>query len=163
MIATSLFRIEPIPAAALRRIRAAGRDDIGNPLRLSVADRPGAPLRCCLREAQPGERLALIAWQPFENGGPYAEVGPVFVHAEECAGYTEVHAYPDGYRHRKQVFRPYDASGDMVYEAIEVVEGAGAEAAIARIFARTEVAVIHSRNLLAGCWMFSIHRDTPAA
>jgi Protein of unknown function (DUF1203) len=155
---TDHFCVEAIPASALRRIRAAGRDDQGNPLRISVAQEAGAPLRCCLREAAIGERLALIAWRPFDRDGPYAEVGPVFVHAEECPGYGSPSAYPEGYRHRRQVFRPYDHDGDMVYDALEIVEGADAEAAIARILARRDVAVIHSRNLLAGCYMFSIRR-----
>jgi len=47
----------------------------------------------------------------------------------------------------------------MVYEAIKIVKGFEAEKAIERILRRPEVAVIHSRNLMPGCYMFAILRS----
>ena len=38
----------------LDAIRAAGRDEAGNPLDVQVHRDGGAPLRCCLREARAG-------------------------------------------------------------------------------------------------------------
>jgi hypothetical protein len=157
---TTRFRIEAIPAADLRRIRESGRDDAGNPLRFSVTEGPGSPLRCCLREATSGERIALITYRPFTQDGPYAEVGPVFIHADECAGYESPHSYPEGFRNRRQVFRPYDAAGNMVYDALALVDGDSAEETVERLFARPDVEFIHSRNPLPGCYMFRIARDS---
>src|SRR5438445_8999790 len=53
-----------IPPGELDAIRAAGRDEAGNPLDVQVHRDGGAPLRCCLREARAGERLLLIAYTP---------------------------------------------------------------------------------------------------
>jgi hypothetical protein len=58
------FLVEPIAAADLAAVRQTGRDIAGNPFTPFTADGDGAPLRCCLREAVPGERIALIAYQP---------------------------------------------------------------------------------------------------
>jgi len=153
------FRISAIPPQILDRIRAVGKDDFGNPLEVIVDEEGGSPLRCCLRPAAPGERLLLIAYQPFSRPGPYTEVGPAFIHAEHCAGYPEPSRYPSGYRDwATMIFRPYHFDGRMAYPAIAMVDGPQAEQAIETIFADPTIEVIHSRNVYAGCYMFAIHR-----
>ena len=152
----STFRVTAIPSEYLSRIRARGRDDFGNPLVAGVNQEVGGPpLRCCLREAEEGERIALIAYQPSTIGGPYAEVGPVFVHADACPGWTGTE-YPESYHHRVQLLRAYDQAGNQVDNI--VVEPGQAEAGITDLLARPEIAFLHSRNLLAGCWMFTVTR-----
>jgi hypothetical protein len=155
-----MFRISALPAGELDRIRAAGIDDFGHPLRTAVADEdPGIPLRCCLREARVGERVALISWRPLREApdSVYAEVGPIFVHADACPGYQDARSYPPAFRHRQQVLRSYSAAGDML-DAV-LTDGSVAEEAIAGLFARPEAAVVHSRNVTAGCYMFAVHRS----
>jgi hypothetical protein len=41
------FRVTPIPADVLDRIRAAGHDDFGNPLVPAADEDGGSPMRCC--------------------------------------------------------------------------------------------------------------------
>jgi hypothetical protein len=152
------FSVSAIPPAVLERVRARGRDDFGNRLEITInQDDGGAPLRCCLREAAVGESITLIAYQPATCGGPYAEVGPVFIHAEPCSGYPQTSAYPEGFRHRPQLFRAYGPTGRQVHN--QIVEPGEQEAVIGRLLARPDVDFIHSRNLLAGCYMFSIIRS----
>jgi hypothetical protein len=151
------FRVTALDADELDEIRSRGVDAFGNAISISVDEEGGAPVRCCLTEAQPGERIALIAHRPFGSGGPFAEVGPVYVHAERCPGYQERHAYPAGFRHRAQVFRAYGHDGTIV--DAEMAAGDDAEDAIGRLLARPEVAFLHSRNVLYGCYMFAIERD----
>ena len=156
-IATT-FRVQALPAHDLARIRATGIDDFGHSLRVSVVDEePGTPLRCCLREARAGERVALISWRPLREApdSVYAEVGPVFVHAEDCPGYQRERSYPDGFRHRNQVLRSYSATGDML-DAV-LTGGAAAEEAIAGLFSNPDAVVVHSRNVTAGCYMFAVY------
>jgi hypothetical protein len=152
------FRVGAIAAAELDRIRANGVDDFGNPLTPRVVRRSGdTPLRCCLREADAGERVVLVAYRPSDVGGPYAEVGPVFVHAQPCDGYAPSGRYPEGFRHRQQLLRAYDERGRQVENVI--IDGVRAEFAIDDLLNRRDVAFIHSRNVLAGCYMFAISRD----
>lgn len=147
------FQIRPIAPSLLAGIRSAGRDKFGNPFEPFVNEDPdGAPLRCCLREARVGERIALIAHRPFATGGPYAEVGPVFVHAEACEGYEAVADYPVAFAHRRQVQRGYDRNGNMI--ETRIAEPGEAPENLAALLAQPGVAFVHSRNVAAGCFMF---------
>jgi Protein of unknown function (DUF1203) len=150
------LQISPIPVETLRRIRERCIDDLGNPVVSEVDAEGGSPLRCCLRDAAPGERVAAIGYNPFSWSGPYAETGPVFIHADECPGYQELHSYPVGFRHRQQIFRAYSAQRRIV-DAV-IVAGADAEDVLAELLARPEVDFVHSRNVAYGCYMFTVRR-----
>lgn len=155
------FYVSALPTRDLDRIRARGLDDFNNAVTVKInQEEGGTPLRCCLQEAAVGERVALIAYQPAVVGGPYAEVGPVFVHADSCGGYDHSDAYPLGFRHRRQLFRAYDAEGRQVDN--QIVAGKDAETAITEFFTRPDVEYLHSRNPLAGCYMFTIARTVAA-
>lgn len=153
-IATVTFLVEAIPAGALAGIRATGYDAAGNPYRPYATAGGSEPLRCCLRPARPGERIALIAYQPPGGAGAYRETGPVFVHAAPCDGYPAGAGWPPGFRDRQQVLRAYDHAG-RIADAI-VVDAAEAELGIATLLADPQVAMIQSRNVGYGCYMFTI-------
>ncbi len=155
------FSVWALPVRDLERIRARGLDDFNNAVVVSTnQDKDGIPLRCCLRGAAVGERVALIAFQPSAVGGAYAAVGPIFIHADSCAGYEDNDAYPVGFRPRRQLFRAYDVEGRQVDN--QIVWGQQAETAIAKLFARPDIAYLHTRNHLAGCYMFTIARNDAA-
>jgi hypothetical protein len=153
---SATFQVSAFDADYLDRIRASGVDDFGNPVVVLPGRTAGQPLRCCLRDSLDGEAVAMIAHQPAAVGGAYAEVGPVFIHPQRCPGYGGS-GYPDGFRHRSQLFRAYDARGWQLDNRL--VEGADAEAAIEDLFSRPEVAFLHSRNAMPGCYMFAITRS----
>jgi len=100
--------------------------------------------------------VALIAHQPAQIGGPYVEIGPVWIHADHCEGYRTPEAYAEGFRHRQLLFRAYDAQSRQVDN--QIAEGAVAEAVINELFSMPEVASLHARNVLAGCSMFTVER-----
>lgn len=153
------YRIDALPRKFLHRVWTTGHDDLGNKVEIMVNDEENsAPLRCCLTEAPVGEKVALVAYQPFDRPGPYAETGPVLIHVEPCAGYADIHRYPEEFRHRRQILRAYDARGWQAYDAHTIVDGEDAEAVIERILANPNIEFLHSRNVLAGCYMFTIRR-----
>jgi hypothetical protein len=158
LLMTFDFRIDAIGSEYLDRIRASGVDDFGNSVVTLVNESAnGTPLRCCLREAEVGEEVVLIAYQPAQLGGPYKEVGPVFIHAKRCDGYEAPGSYPEGFRHRQLLFRAYDITGTQVDN--KIANGNDAEVAISDLFAMSHVADVHARNVLAGCFMFKVQRD----
>ena len=152
------LRYLAIPADELDAIRAAGRDEAGNPLEVQVHADGGAPLRCCLREARPGERLLLIAYTPPGTAGAYAERGPVFIHAEPCDGYPKPQAYPPGLIGRQQVVRAYDQQG-RIADGVLVADGHQAQDVIAGLLARPEVVLVHMRNVGYGCYNFCVRAN----
>jgi Protein of unknown function (DUF1203) len=53
---TTAYRIHAIPVRVLDAVRAGAADAVGNPVERRTAG-GGEPLRCCLRDAGPGEEL----------------------------------------------------------------------------------------------------------
>ena len=155
---TALFVVSALRADDLARIRSAGRDDFGNVLAPVSDESGGAPLRCCLRESEPGESIVLLAYKPFRWDGPYAEVGPVFCHAKACEGYKTPDRYPEGFAHRRQLLRAYDRD-HRICEGIQARNGEQAEQLLTWMLSRDEVDFVHSRNVEWGCYMFSASRE----
>jgi hypothetical protein len=117
----------------------------------------GEPVRCCLRDAGPGELLLLFGYEPPLPASPYREVGAVFAHAEPCAGPVTTSEYPSDWFGRPQVLRAYDARG-WIHPATRVHDGRGPEAALAEVLREHGVVQVHSRNVAYGCWMFTASR-----
>jgi hypothetical protein len=151
------FEYVAIPAAELDAIRAAGRDEAGNKLIPQVDEDGGSPLRCCLRTAEPGETMLLIAYTPPGTAGAYAERGPVFIHAERCAGYPTPFTYPPDLSRRQQVVRAYDKQG-RIAAGVLVADGIHAEKEIAELLDSPDVELVHLRNVGYGCYNFAVLR-----
>ena len=145
-IRTASLRYEPLPASLSARATRTFVDDSG-----------GAPLRCCLRDSRAGERIALVAVTPEGPQGAYRETGPVFLHADGCAGPADT-GYPEEFRRRTQVFRAYDHAGVIVGGHV-VPAGTGQEEAAAGLLADPDVAFLQTRNVVFGCYMLTIRRN----
>lgn len=149
------FEVHAIPNEILNRVRR----DIANMPGTDVVQltaEGGEALRCCLRDAGPGERILLFNYEPPVPHSPYREMGAVFAHAEACDG-PEHGGYPAGWRGRPQALRAYDARG-WIHPNTRVHDGADPEAALAEVLADPAVVQVHSRNLAYGCFMFQITR-----
>ncbi len=157
MTAFQVLPIAPEVLAELRRL-----DDAGRPPVLSVDETGGAPLRCCLGRARPGDRIALLSYAPLrrwaaETGadpGPYDEVGPVFVHADPCGGAGP--GYPVAMHRSERVLRAYDSRGHIL-DGVRV-EPDRAERALAELFDDPAVALVHVRAVGFGCFQHEVRR-----
>ncbi|WP_354642094.1 DUF1203 domain-containing protein [Kitasatospora camelliae] len=153
--------IRAIPAEVLDTLRT--RDDAGRPPVLLTDEEGGSPLRCCLGRARPGERIALLTYAPLrrwaaETGadpGPYDEQGPVFVHADPCAGPTEP-GWPGAMHAGQRVLRAYDARGHILDGTLVTPDTA--ESTARDLLADPGTAFLHIRALSAGCFLHAIHR-----
>jgi hypothetical protein len=128
----------------------------GRDARIRTESEGGHPLRCCLRDSRPGERMALVAITPEGPLGAYRETGPVFVHADRCPGPPQP-GYPEDFRRRTQVFRAYDSTGSIVGGAV-VSSGTGQEEAARELLRDPSVAFLQTRNVVFGCYMLTIRR-----
>ena len=144
----------------LDRARRTGIDASGNPV-ATLTVTGGEPLRCCLRDAEPGEVAILFGYEPRLPASPYREIGAVFAHAATCAGPEDRTVYPAAWRGRPQVLRAYDRRGWI--HAARVHDGSDPESAIAEMLADPAVEQIHSRNVAYGCYMFTIRRPASPA
>ncbi|MGW0601500.1 DUF1203 domain-containing protein [Streptomyces sp. NPDC002776] len=154
------YRVRPVPAPALKELRSL--DDAGRPAVPLTDEEGGAPLRCCLRRSAPGERIALVSYAPLrrwaaETGadpGPYDEQGPVFLHAEECAGPDEGDGYPFAHAHR--TVRRYSADGRILGGALVAAPD---DDAFRDAFDDPAVALVHVRAVEYGCFLYEVTRD----
>ncbi|MFD2082955.1 Protein of unknown function [Actinopolymorpha cephalotaxi] len=153
----STYEIVPIAPEKLDAMRAKGEDEFGNPWKPYPAG-GWEPLRCCLNESVPGEAVALICYTPWTEPSPWMEAGPVFVHAERCAGYLTRDRYPENMGRGKCMFNTFDADGNRAYEHITFVSpGDAYEDTLAELLGRPEVAFVHVRSVEAGCLAFEAH------
>lgn len=124
---------------------------------LVVADAPHSfPCRRCLRDAEPGEELLLVAYDPFEVASPYSGPGPIYLHAAECAAYVGDEV-PEQQRRRLLSVRGYDGSSLMTGAA--VVPGTELEDAAAELFADARTAFVHVHNAGPGCFAVRLDRE----
>ncbi|SIR70825.1 DUF1203 domain-containing protein [Micromonospora avicenniae] len=149
------FVVRPISADLLDTVRRNRRDAADRPVEAATAA-GGEPLRCCLRDATPGEELLLFGYAPPVAAGAYREIGPVFVHTLPCSGPESIDSYPAAWRGREQVLRAYDRQGRI--HGGRRHTGGDPESVIAELLADPAVRQLHSRNVVYGCYMFAVER-----
>jgi hypothetical protein len=161
-ITTTTYVVRPIDPAVVVRLRAV--DDAGRTPEPYLDADGGNPLRCCLRLSEPGERLLLASYAPLRrwaaaagaDPGAYDEVGPVFLHADACAGATG-DGYPAQMRDWPRVLRAYDRNGRIVGGEVKG-DGQAPEPLLDGLFADPGVAFVHARAVVNGCFTFAVER-----
>ena len=148
------FQVIALPtglAEDARRKAANGATDH----KISVVEAEhAAPCRHCLTWAKPGERVILFPYQAIPSDRPYAESGPIFIHAEPCARYNSPDQLPRELRGGRAI-RAYNRQHEIV--AAEVADGAPEELA-ARLLQDEAVDFLHVRSASHGCYTFKIER-----
>ena len=160
--ATATYVVSAIAPEVVAELRVL--DDAGNAPRLVVETDGGSPLRCCLHTSRPGERMLLVSYAPLRrwarmtgaDPGPYDEIGPVFVHADQCDGPTG-DGYPDELRDTDRVFRAYDSTGQIVRGELAAA-GTDHEEVLHGLFDDPTVGFVHARALGHGCFTFAVAR-----
>ena len=146
---------EGLDAAEYARVLETGVDHGGNPIEPFVDDDGGWPLRCCLRDSNPGDRIAIIAWSPFAWDGPYREMGPIVVHADGCPGADEASKVPESLERRAMVLRPYGHDRRIAYGEVRHVKAdRSLTHELHQVLASPEIDFVHARNVTGGCWAF---------
>jgi hypothetical protein len=149
--------VRAIDPARLDAVRVNGRDGHGNSLDAFAASGDGEPLRCCLRYAQAGEQIALISYAPFDHPSVWTEVGPVYVHAARCAGYSTAERLPDQLAVGPGVLRAYRADDTMNYDHNTVIDSPAELAPrIEGLLVAPDVATVHVRTLAPQCFLYSV-------
>ena len=149
--------VHAIDPARLEVVRRTGADGHGNQVRPFAATGQGEPLRCCLRYAEPGEQITLISYAPFERPSVWREVGPVYIHAGACEGYTPTGRLPEQLATGPRVLRTYRADDTMNYEHNTVVtDDADLQPIIERLLSKPDVTTVHVRTLAPQCFLYAV-------
>lgn len=118
--------------------------------RHNVTEKPGAPCRITLEDAEPGEAVLLLSHRHLEVSTPYRQEGPIFVREAAGKSFDDVNHVPSAFAIRTLSVRGFTDVGAMI-EA-DLVEGAHLPALLEAFFANPEIAFIHAHYAKRGCF-----------
>jgi hypothetical protein len=154
----SKFRVFPIPNSVVLRTRATRLDDFGHNLSVFVATQNDTgPCRSCLKVFLPGEGRILFSYAPNQYDHPYNEIGPIYIHEQECEPYADHDAFPVELRTRQPItLRCYGSDGMMIDG--ELVQQRPVESVIEKLFQNPRIKYLHARTASVGCYIARIER-----
>lgn len=123
--------------------------------RVRVEEKPSAPCRISLDDAEVGESVLLLGYDHQLADTPYRQQGPIFVR-EYGRRFDGVDVIPPALARRTLSLRGFDAH-HMMIEA-DLTEGADASALIERFFSNANVAYIHAHYARRGCFAAKVER-----
>ncbi len=149
------LRYPPIPHEIAREARRTRADRFGHALHVT---KEMAPCRLCLRISKQPEGLILLSYQPLRDTSPYAEIGPIFIHADECEPYARPESFPEDFAPRSLVLRAYGLRGEIA-GAVVARPGQAPQRA-AEFLSDPSVAEVHVRHDSYTCFDFKIVRGS---
>ena len=142
----------------VQRLRAGEADANGQRPEVSLSDGDGNPCRHCLGEIEGGKPMLILAHRPFTAMQPYAELGPIFLCAEDCRRHPEMDGMPELYRDQEMLIRGYGHDERIIYGTGKVIRMTAFNEEASRLFERSELSFIHLRSSTNNCYHFRIER-----
>ena len=147
----------PIPTATVRAYQAGRPDANGQTPERKISDGPGTPCRHCLQNIPKGAEMLVLAHRPFPAPQPYAELGPIFLCADECeAGGGE--ALPEILSSPTYIVRGYGPDDRIVYGTGDVVPTDSLAAEAAQRLNDPRIAYVHVRSARNNCYQVRVDR-----
>lgn len=148
-----------LPTNIVQAYRNGAPDAFGNPPERTISNGNGTPCRHCLREIPKGAEMLVLAHKPFTGTHPYAEVGPIFLCADDCTRGGGTDLPPILITSPDYLIKGYSADDRIVYGTGAVTTTQDIQDRVEAIFADPSVAYIHVRSALNNCYQARIDRD----
>jgi hypothetical protein len=153
------LRFIGLDSEAVRALQDGTPDANGQVPERQISDGGGNPCRHCLDDIAGGAPMLALAHRPFPAPQPYAEVGPIFLHAKDCPRYREDSGTPDMFARREAIMiRGYGSDDRIVYGSGKVIATADIESAARKMFEESKIAYIHLRSASNNCYQCRIER-----
>ncbi len=150
--------------AEARRLQSGGADAYGLPPERKISDGDGVPCRHCLTDVAKGDPYLALAYRPFPALQPYAETGPIFLHAELCARAEIQMSIPPMLAKRPaHLVRGYGSDDRIVNGTGAVVASVDLDAEATRILALHGVVYVHVRSAVNSCYTCRIEWITDSS
>jgi hypothetical protein len=149
---------EALPTEAVRALQRGGPDAYGHKPEPKISDGDGVPCRHCLRNIAAGDPYLVLAYRPFPELQPYAETGPIFLHAAECERASSGPDLPEMLASLDYIVRGYGADDRIVYGTGAVVPTTGIAERAKALLARDDIAYVHVRSARNNCYQCRIER-----
>jgi hypothetical protein len=137
----------------------AGRPDAnGQTPEIHMAPADGLPCRHCLGLIRQGERFLILAHRPFPKAQPYAEVGPIFLHAESCSRNEEPGSIPAFLASPRYILRGYGHDDRIVYGSGRITPTGEISETADDMLQDPRLAYVHVRSATNNCFHCRIER-----
>ncbi len=148
-----------MPTDVVRALQNEQPDYYGQPAEETISDGAGNPCRHCLSDTPEGARMLILAYRPFADDQPYAEVGPIFLCGDTCERFETSGSLPPILRTSPDyLIKGYGADDRIVYGTGVVIAPDKLTEACEGIFTDTTVAYIHVRSARNNCYQCKITR-----
>jgi hypothetical protein len=124
--------------------------------RLTVQQKPFAPDRITLDDAEPGETVLLVHYEHQPANTPYRASHAVFVRETANEAATFIDAIPPSLRFRVISLRAFDAGHQMI--DADIADGAKLDELVERLFANPDAAYLHAHYAKRGCYAARVDR-----
>src|SRR6185295_10925894 len=126
------IKFTSMSTAEARAYQSGQADANGQLPERHMSDGDGVPCRHCQRDVAAGEPYLILAYRPFPEPQPYAEVGPIFLHAEPCERYPVSAETPAMFLQRERyLLKGYHPNDRIYYGTGRIVPSAEVAAAAA--------------------------------
>ncbi len=151
------LRIRGISTPVVEALRSGALDANGQAALRRVSQGGANPCRHCLGLIADGEPKLVLGFRPFDTLQPYAETGPIFLHARECARY-DAPAPPAWFAFLDPaIVRGYDDADWIRYDTGSVIRGVEIAGACEQILRDASVAYVHVRSKF-NCFQCRVER-----
>jgi hypothetical protein len=152
------LRVRGIATEEVRGYRRGGKDGNGQAPQVRVAESLPSPCRHCLDLIAEGDKKLVLAYRPFKELQPYAETGPIFLHANDCLRYDS-DALPPWFDYfEPALVRGYGEDDWIRYETGRAVPGRELAEACRSILEDRAVAYVHIRSVF-NCFQCRVDRS----
>ena len=142
-----------MPTEQVQALRAGGLDSNGQPAELATSNGPGNPCRHCLEFIPEGKEMLILGHRPFPSTQPYAETGPLFVCADDCARWEGDGVPPIFQKSGDQrLLKGYSPEDRIVYGLGRVVDVADIAEQASTVLNDPRVDYVHVRSSTNNCF-----------
>ena len=146
------IRFTALPTDFVQAIRAGRSDANGMEAERAVSDGGGNPCRHCLTDIPEGAGMLILAHRPFPALQPYAEVGPIFLCADDCRRWEGDGVPPVVARRARHLVKGYGADDRIVYGTGRLVETSRLTEAAVELLDDPRVRYAHVRSATNNCY-----------
>lgn len=153
------LKIIAMPTDKARAFQRGEVDANGLAPEKEVSTGPGNPCRHCLQTIEAGAEKLVLAYRPFEDLQPYAELGPIFLHGRECDRHDETAGFPEMFRRWHTVLvRGYGADNRIQYQSARHVPVDELDEQCAEMLENPDVVYLHVRTSQYNCYQCRVER-----
>jgi len=118
------------------------------------------PCRHCLKKIEVGEEMLILAYRPFATVQPYAEQGPIFLHARQCIRHEETAKPPSMFLEWEHLLiRGYTRNERIKYGTGKMVKTQSLAEECAVILSDNEIDFVHVRSASNNCYQCRVERE----